>query len=915
MVPPTFMRVRSFWLLIVVTGCLDQPGVPCGNATCAPGRACDAIHGRCVAPEQLSSCEGQDAFTACRFPGQDNGRCFEGTCFAAGCGNGFVEPDEVCDDGNNASADGCSADCQSDETCGNGVVDSARGEGCDDGNTLDGDGCQSTCIVPTCGDGVIDTAFNEVCDCGQDPTALPAGCSDTNGPAPDATCRDNCQPRACGDGIVDPMVGEECDDGNTVRGDGCAATCRKEVCGNGRIDVVQVEGGFDPVEDCDDANDVERDGCDSHCAQAPRTWARVMPPSVRNLPTLVYDAGRAVTVLLDSTDAVWEWEGYTWRRIEAPVGPFSIPLPAAYDHARRMTVAIDDDGGTWGWDGHIWRLLTIAGDGPPPRGQLVYDPIHQQIISIGGTRAIPNNLLATTEIWTWDGVLWTQVVPVGDEPSAIGTIAYDLARQKVVMAGVDDQVWQWDGERWAGIRPQGERPTGSAAMIYDPSREHVMLLAGTGEVWEWLGTRWNRIPTLGGLPNDRVGHSAVYETARHAPLLFGGRRETNGRMRTDSWSLVGNTWRRNNVRNQPDQPLGPALAYDARRGRAVLFSEATRALWEWNGREWVHVTPGGDLPAGGGYHLTYHAARERIVLVGTIDGVIDHWEWDGAELRSIPTTARPKEADCRSLGYDLARNTLVLLTGGPAGDCFGAATTWLWDGTAWRDSGQAGMAPGAPLAYDPTDEQLVLFGGLLDPTTGRGPRKTWSWNGATWVDISPRGPTPPFGPYALAFDGARRRLILLAGRFGGTWEWLGHGWRQVTVANDDGLSAIPEPNAMTYDALRGQMVFVDPNASATWLSAHYAVGAGACQAGMDPDGDGLTGCDDPDCWGFCNPSCPPGAECNNVGPHCGDATCDPVLESCRLCSADCGECAPVCGDYLCEADETPESCPADCRRS
>src|SRR3954471_5386119 len=61
-------------------------------------------------------------------------RCSPGqTCAAhqdvcidiGGCGDGIVDRDkgEVCDDGNIKNGDGCSADCKSDETCGNGIAD------------------------------------------------------------------------------------------------------------------------------------------------------------------------------------------------------------------------------------------------------------------------------------------------------------------------------------------------------------------------------------------------------------------------------------------------------------------------------------------------------------------------------------------------------------------------------------------------------------------------------------------------------------------------------------------------------------------------------------------------------------------------------------------------------------------------
>jgi cysteine-rich repeat protein len=62
--------------------------------------------------------------------------------FGSQCGNGAVEPDEGCEDGNLADGDGCDANCTP-TGCGNGIVTS--GEGCDDGNVADGDCCDATC--------------------------------------------------------------------------------------------------------------------------------------------------------------------------------------------------------------------------------------------------------------------------------------------------------------------------------------------------------------------------------------------------------------------------------------------------------------------------------------------------------------------------------------------------------------------------------------------------------------------------------------------------------------------------------------------------------------------------------------------------------------------------------------------------
>lgn len=79
----------------------------------------------------------------------------DGTFIWAVCGNGAIEQNEECDDGNKTSGDGCSKTCHSEETlhfsaddvretvCGNGVLE--IDEQCDDGNLRNGDGCNDFC--------------------------------------------------------------------------------------------------------------------------------------------------------------------------------------------------------------------------------------------------------------------------------------------------------------------------------------------------------------------------------------------------------------------------------------------------------------------------------------------------------------------------------------------------------------------------------------------------------------------------------------------------------------------------------------------------------------------------------------------------------------------------------------------------
>jgi cysteine-rich repeat protein len=200
----------------VLVSCLEPKSVQCANGLVCPAGT------RCASR--------QDA------------------CITTSCGDGVIDPGEVCDDGNVIDGDGCSANCKSNEHCGNGVVDTVAGEQCDDGNVVNGDGCSQRCLLERCGNGILD--IGEQCDDGNTDSA--DGCSSS------------CKFEKCGNGIIDvfPDGGREaCDDGNLFDGDGCSSTCRNERCGNGIVDKY-IDGG---QEMCDDGNAVSGDGCSGVC--------------------------------------------------------------------------------------------------------------------------------------------------------------------------------------------------------------------------------------------------------------------------------------------------------------------------------------------------------------------------------------------------------------------------------------------------------------------------------------------------------------------------------------------------------------------------------------------------------------------------------------------------------------------------
>ncbi len=207
----------------------------------------------------------------------------QAVCIVDNCGDGVLQAGEVCDDGNKIDGDSCSADCKSNETCGNGIIDVAMGEVCDDGNNVDGDGCSADCksiegcgngVVdlgedcdsgpsgtphvaletrgcnanckwPRCGDGVVNKAAGEQCDRNGD------GVAGANGES--TTCNANCTESVCGDGVKNVLAGEKCDDGaaNSLTGDCLPGSCQPNVCGDGYVnETLDVSGNL--KEECDD---------------------------------------------------------------------------------------------------------------------------------------------------------------------------------------------------------------------------------------------------------------------------------------------------------------------------------------------------------------------------------------------------------------------------------------------------------------------------------------------------------------------------------------------------------------------------------------------------------------------------------------------------------------------------------------
>ncbi len=345
-----------FGLALALASCTHSSSVTCDDGRICPAdTVCVSLTVQAVSPDQcapsgsIDACANLADFAPCTNAGVA-GVCYPTTgghaCLPSGCGNGILDANEVCDDGNAVAGDGCSDSCKSNETCGNGVVDPVTGEVCDDGNHQSHDGCAQTC--------------------GQ--TEAPSWIQHSIK-------------------IPDPRTGVAM---------AYDASTQQIVMFGGRLgnaslgDTWIMTNGW---------------GASTELGPAARAFAAVAYDSARHRVVLfggeLQNGLSFPTFPLSYYGDTWEWDGAHWLQAasaDAPHPSARSHHSMAYDPVRKRVVlfggATSREGGgsaamndTWEWDGTTWTQITSA-DATAPSGRkdaaLGYDPTAGKMVLLGG---------------------------------------------------------------------------------------------------------------------------------------------------------------------------------------------------------------------------------------------------------------------------------------------------------------------------------------------------------------------------------------------------------------------------------------------------------------------------------------------------------------------------------------------------
>lgn len=259
-------------------------------------------------------------------------------------------------------------------------------------------------------------------------------------------------------------------------------------------------------------------------------------------------------------------------------------------------------------------------------------------------------------------------------------------------------------------------------------------------------------------PINREFHSAVLDPASDRMIIFGG---LPAGFNTNSQQNLNDVWRLNAAG-------GPNL-------------------------NWIHVKPAGPPPAPRLFHsAVYDSGSNRMIVFGgglgrTSPCENDVWVLTNANgiggtpawIQMAPAGPAPAPRAQHGAVYDPNTNTMIVYGGQ---DCFSTVFGDVWvlsnanglNGTpAWMPLSPVGGGPGpreinGGTAYDPTNNRLIVFGGV---DNGMELNDTWVLSNAngqggtpTWSQLSPSGSLPPArGSNSTVYDATTNRLTIFGG--------------------------------------------------------------------------------------------------------------------------------------------------------
>src|ERR1043165_5470294 len=273
-------------------------------------------------------------------------------------------------------------------------------------------------------------------------------------------------------------------------------------------------------------------------------------------------------------------------------------------------------------------------------------------------------------------------------------------------------------------------------------------------------------------------------------------------------------WRRIGAPGAPSGRRSPLAVYSPGRAATVLYGEQIAAPPD---------DDPGTVPCGGptGYEA-------------------DTWSFDGTSWSAIESFARSgPPCSTNAATYDATHGRVVLATYNEVWSLGDADHAWQ------RIAAPPSGGHVFHLAWDARNGDLMAAR-LPDDS----PSPLFELRGNDWAPIEIVPSSLNASTTALVSDLRAGTVIIIESNYGSAWERAGADWHRLPTAPIPGLFA----SWTAYDPGTGRTLYLgrrDNGTFAAILTRTSATPFESCRAGEDADGDGLAGCDDPDCAWSC----------------------------------------------------------------
>jgi hypothetical protein len=304
-------------------------------------------------------------------------------------------------------------------------------------------------------------------------------------------------------------------------------------------------------------------------------------------------------------------------------------------------------------------------------------------------------------------------------------MAYDAARHATVLYGGDQarkypltDTWTWTGTTWIQQHSTSEPALWDPGIAYDSARQRIVLFGlpsrhavsgQPGETWTWNGQNWQREAPKKA-PSARYFPLMTYDSKTQQVILFGGLGDRSQTF-SDTWAWDGANWQElsTTIPGLSDGSREASMAYDSAVDRVVLYDvpggfttskDMPRSMWLFDGSAWTLRSIGTTALPTDGHRMVYDVALQKLLLFGGEAALIppqtvgrnlrsEIWLWDGLTWSSMVATTMPKPRMAMGMVYDTDRNQVLIFGGltSVKGSDVSRDDTWTWDGAKWTRRG------------------------------------------------------------------------------------------------------------------------------------------------------------------------------------------------------------------------------------